>query len=505
MYQFNREKIHNISDFIEKYNHTCAQKSILFLRMQGDAKGYENALMWMDQKGKEYTAEKKIGGYARWKGMPRMTDIDMMNRCTRACEQWLNSGRTQCVISSFARAESLGRDFALALSFVVERYERYASGVNDSMVKNFATKVIYWVDSLGSQFFEGMDECRSYKLVIEGIEKKQEYLGVLVMGILGIDVLMLDRKGTGDCSAVLDFIEQMPVSIPMNLSVSVNTMTVNADGRLRISAASLRHPNRPVPGRPDMPSGGVRQPITARQPIPPRQSSTERQSITVRESITAGHPIPPRQPSTVAQPDNRVPISSGAQEEKSYEELANLASSVVMIAIADEKKQIIGSGSGIMIGRNGYILTNNHVARNGVFYLVRIEDDDEVYVTDQVIKYNQVADLAIIKIDRQLNPLKIYDGKKKLARGQKVVAIGSPLGLFNSVSDGIISGFRIGEDRVKMIQFTAPISHGSSGGAVLDMYGDVIGISTAGYDDGQNINLAVSYEEVNEFVRGFTN
>lgn len=55
-----------------------------------------------------------------------------------------------------------------------------------------------------------------------------------------------------------------------------------------------------------------------------------------------------------------------------------------------------------------------------------------------------------------------------------------------------------------MIQFTAPISHGSSGGAVLNMYGEVIGISTAGIDSGQNINLAVGYESINMFIRGFT-
>lgn len=88
-------------------------------------------------------------------------------------------------------------------------------------------------------------------------------------------------------------------------------------------------------------------------------------------------------------------------------------------------------------------------------------------------------------------------------RGQKVVAIGSPLGLFNSVSDGIISGFRVIDD-VDMIQFTAPISHGSSGGALLNMYGEVIGISTAGIDEGQNINLAMGYECINLFVQGFT-
>lgn len=86
-------------------------------------------------------------------------------------------------------------------------------------------------------------------------------------------------------------------------------------------------------------------------------------------------------------------------------------------------------------------------------------------------------------------------------RGQKVVAIGSPLGLFNSVSDGIISGFRQLE-RVSMIQFTAPVSHGSSGGALLDLYGELIGLITAGYDDGQNLNLAVDYQTISQFVRG---
>lgn len=89
-----------------------------------------------------------------------------------------------------------------------------------------------------------------------------------------------------------------------------------------------------------------------------------------------------------------------------------------------------------------------------------------------------------------------------MVRGQKVVAIGSPLGLFNSVSDGIISGFRV-IDGVDMIQFTAPISRGSSGGAVLNMYGEVIGMSTAGIDSGQNINLAMGYECISRFISGF--
>ena len=88
----------------------------------------------------------------------------------------------------------------------------------------------------------------------------------------------------------------------------------------------------------------------------------------------------------------------------------------------------------------------------------------------------------------------------KLVRGQRVVAIGSPLGLFNTVSDGIISAFRVRENGTRMIQFTAPISSGSSGGAVLDMYGRLIGISTSGFDEAQNINLAVDINEAYSFA-----
>ena len=89
-----------------------------------------------------------------------------------------------------------------------------------------------------------------------------------------------------------------------------------------------------------------------------------------------------------------------------------------------------------------------------------------------------------------------------MIRGQKVVAIGSPLGLFNSVSDGIISGFRTIHD-TDMIQFTAPTSPGSSGGALLNMQGEVIGICTAGIQEGQNLNLAVEYQTILSFLSGF--
>ncbi len=197
-------------------------------------------------------------------------------------------------------------------------------------------------------------------------------------------------------------------------------------------------------------------------------------------------------------------VQRGERAEMSFERLAQLASSVVMIMVHDKKGETFASGSGIMIGRKGYILTNNHVLSEGSFFTVRIENDDNSYRADQIIKYNQVLDLAVIRIDRALDPLPVYSGPQKLVRGQKVVAIGSPLGLFNSVSDGIIAGFRVLDD-VDMIQFTAPTSPGSSGGAVLNMYGEVIGISTAGAPGAQGINWAVGYEFINLFTQGFRN
>ena len=230
------------------------------------------------------------------------------------------------------------------------------------------------------------------------------------------------------------------------------------------------------------------QPIHTPQPSPARATPT----------LT----IPPH-PARARRAAPAPAASSGhGDQEKSFEALANLASSIVMITVHGDKGQPIATGSGIMIGRKGFLLTNFHVIRGGRSFSVRIEEDETVYPTDEVIKYNADLDLAVLRIQRELQVLPIYDGRKKLVRGQKVVAIGSPLGLFNSVSDGIISGFRQIND-VDMIQFTAPISHGSSGGAVLNMAGELIGISTAGFDQGQNINLAVGYENIRLFARGF--
>lgn len=200
---------------------------------------------------------------------------------------------------------------------------------------------------------------------------------------------------------------------------------------------------------------------------------------------------------------NKVqPMEREKPREKSYEELASMAGSVVMVVVFNEKQEIFASGSGVIINNEGYILTNFHVIQGAVAYGVRLEEEEELHITTELIKYHPENDLALLRMEPIKRPaISIYRGNK-LVRGQKVVAIGSPLGLMNTVSDGIIAGFR-NIDEVSMIQFTAPISPGSSGGALLSIQGELIGIVSASFSEGENLNLAVDYNVVRSFVQGF--
>ena len=192
----------------------------------------------------------------------------------------------------------------------------------------------------------------------------------------------------------------------------------------------------------------------------------------------------------------RDPIKRTQKQEKSFEELANLSSSTVMIRIYDRNSECIGTGSGVIIDNKGLIVTNFHVIADALYYGVIFEGPEESheYETYTIINADPERDLALIKIHLETTPVEI-DDIGDVIRGQKVVAIGSPLGLMNTVSDGIVSGFR--KYRVyDYIQTTAPISPGSSGGALLNMHGELIGVTSCGYIDGQNINLAIPSKDI---------
>lgn len=418
-------------------------KDVYFYRLLGISGNYVGQIGEMDEM---LNARMQAGAvsYKRIRELPKVGVGDEMAVYIRIYKEWLVSGRTALAFPPL-EDDRFRKVLSMACNRVLEQYRSINPNSNDSQEQNFIIKLLFWLDRLMEGWLTAWTEGESIKLVSENVNKKQEYLFYIFLTFLGFDVLLLQYK----------------------TDISEDMERLNLSGKCVIGSFS------------DV-------------DVPPYEYRGEKTAA-----------APPQRTGQGNMRERIAPQRTGQEErrEKTYEELAMLSSSVVMIAIHNRKGDVIGTGSGIMINKDGYILTNNHVASGGAFYSVKIEDDEQVYKTDEIIKYNPDMDLALIRICRRFSPLQIYRGSG-LVRGQRVVAIGSPLGLFNSISDGIIAGFRK-INNVDMIQFTAPISHGSSGGALMNMYGEVIGISTAGFDDGQNINLAVGYECIRMFAGGF--
>ena len=485
--RYNAMEISSIDAFAKaegRWDGGC--RDVYFIRMLGRSTAYVQEIEQMDRYLSEQAAEQRVH-YQRINSLPRLASPEDVNYYSGCYDNWVGSGRKTASVRVTEKHADMQAVLGAACAETVDLFRRVTAYASASMEKNFAVKCMFWVDQVGKELLEGFRPEDSRKLVLQDLPKKQEYLFACLMTRLGVDVMLLQYQA--DIDGQLE-------------GLNLSKKTVLGDfGVCTIPEYRPYVPSPEVPGKTDRRnsrSAAARE----RRPLEVRMAGEGRKTPTP--------PFGERRTPSAPSGGNRQPVppaagnaGGGARRELTFEELAMLASSVVMISVHDRGGKVLGNGSGIMIGEDGYILTNHHVASGGKFYSVRIEDDDRIYKTDEVIKYNSVLDLSVIRIDRKLRPLPVYGGGKKLVRGQKVVAIGSPLGLFNSVSDGIISGFRVFND-VDMIQFTAPISHGSSGGAVLNMYGEVIGISTAGIDSGQNINLAVGHEFITQFVRGFT-
>ncbi len=149
-------------------------------------------------------------------------------------------------------------------------------------------------------------------------------------------------------------------------------------------------------------------------------------------------------------------------------------------------------GSGFIISKDGYIVTNNHVIQDADQIKVILHDDKEYDA--QIIGSDPMTDLALIKIDaKKLEPLK-FGSSSNAKVGSWVVAIGSPFGLEQTVTAGIISakGRIIGSGPYDdFIQTDASINPGNSGGPLLNLEGEVIGINTAIIKSGQGIGFAI--------------
>ena len=113
----------------------------------------------------------------------------------------------------------------------------------------------------------------------------------------------------------------------------------------------------------------------------------------------------------------------------------------------------------------------------------------------KVVRTDEKNDLAVFSVDIDLTSKALPLSSGTVSPGQQVFAIGNPVGLEKTISQGIVAGVRISNQR-KLIQITSPISHGSSGGPILDSRGQVIAVAVGMLEDGQNLNFAVPVEYV---------
>jgi len=140
-----------------------------------------------------------------------------------------------------------------------------------------------------------------------------------------------------------------------------------------------------------------------------------------------------------------------------------------------------GLGSGVIVDKDGYILTNNHVIRDADEIKVKLSDKREF--KGKVIGTDPKTDLAVIKIDSNHLPVLKLGDSDKLKVGETVIAIGNPFGLSQTVTSGIVSATgraNVGiADYEDFIQTDAPINPGNSGGALVNVRGELVGINTA--------------------------
>lgn len=181
--------------------------------------------------------------------------------------------------------------------------------------------------------------------------------------------------------------------------------------------------------------------------------------------------------------------------------LPKIQNAVFTVYAEDEQGKIFSQGSGFFISPEGIGVTNFHVL-NGA-YKAKIKLFNGTFVPIQsVCDYDESADLVKFKIlPNSISYQSLTLTNVVPVRGTQIVSLSSPLGLEQTVSTGIVSAVRNDDKYGKIIQITASISPGSSGSPILNMKGEVLGISTFNISGGQNLNFAVSSLKLRELTQ----
>jgi S1-C subfamily serine protease len=147
-------------------------------------------------------------------------------------------------------------------------------------------------------------------------------------------------------------------------------------------------------------------------------------------------------------------------------------------------------GTGFVVRQTGEILTNLHLVEDAKTVTVKLKNED-VYDEVVLLESDPRRDIALIKVRGWNLPVVRLGNSDPVQVGERVVAIGNPRGLEQTVTDGLISAIRDTGKGYKLFQMSVPISTGSSGGPLFNMAGEAIGITAAYLEGGQNLNFAI--------------
>jgi tetratricopeptide (TPR) repeat protein len=176
---------------------------------------------------------------------------------------------------------------------------------------------------------------------------------------------------------------------------------------------------------------------------------------------------------------------------------ASVNDAIVVVEAFDFDGSKSGQGSGVILKDKGLLLTNFHIFAGNEKLVIKHKEKELKYT--EIIGFSIEKDVLLLKMEDGDFPQIKVGSTQELMVGGKVYAIGSPLGMENTITEGLVGGFRKfdkKENELEYIQISTSLSPGSSGGAVLNSSGELIGISTWGFKKGENVNFAIKIEDV---------
>jgi len=187
-------------------------------------------------------------------------------------------------------------------------------------------------------------------------------------------------------------------------------------------------------------------------------------------------------PKSSSTPAARVKLSPG-------EIAAKYSGAVVILESYNDQGQKLGQGSGFIFSPEGKVFTNYHVIRGAGRVQVQMHDQSTHEVA-YIAGLDMQHDVVALQIEGDSLPSVHLGNSSTVKTGDHVTALGAPLGLDSTLTDGIISAVREAGS-FRLFQTSAPISHGSSGGPLFDDYGDVVAPAVSTAEAGENLNFAV--------------